>query len=130
MLFLSLFSTGYGQDRSIVLKKINQRTGLKSSSLIADKKLKFTLSDPWLGRDKVHHFLTSAFLSSAGYYFFHEEQNFSNRFSQGGGFGFSLSLGLVKEIRDGFKPDNAFSLKDLVADILGTTVGILLISEL
>ena len=93
-------------------------------------KLKFTVSDSWFGRDKVHHFLTSAFLSSAGYYFFHEEQNFSNFKSQQGGFCFSISLGLIKEIRDGFKTNNAFSVKDFVADILGTMLGIVLISDL
>jgi putative lipoprotein len=92
--------------------------------------LKITLSDSWFGRDKVHHFLTSAFLSGVGYYFFHEEQHYSNRFSQQGGFCFSISLGLAKEVRDGLKPDNAFSLKDLAADILGTLAGIALVSDL
>jgi putative lipoprotein len=93
-------------------------------------KFKITISDPWFGRDKVHHFLTSALLSGVGYYFLREEQSCSNKFSQQGGFGFSISLGLAKEVRDGFKPQNAFSVKDLVADILGTLVGIAIVSDL
>jgi len=94
------------------------------------QQFKITLSDSWLSRDKTHHFLTSAFLSGAGYYFLREEKKFSNNIAQKGGIFFSLSLGITKEIRDGFKPNNAFSVKDLVADILGTAVGILLISDL
>ena len=39
-------------------------------------KFKITFSDSWLTRDKAHHFLTSAFLSAAGYYFLlHDKQS-------------------------------------------------------
>jgi putative lipoprotein len=100
------------------------------NSQIREPHFKITLSDSWLGRDKVHHFLTSAFLSGVGYYFFHEEQHYSNRVSQRGGFCFSISLGLAKEVRDGLKKENAFSVKDLAADILGTLAGIALVSDL
>ncbi len=102
----------------------------KTESNVKNQHFKITLSDPWFGKDKVHHFLTSAFLSSVGYYFLHEEQKQSNNFSQGGSFGFSISLGLAKEVRDGFKPQNAFSVKDLIADILGTLVGTAMVSDL
>ena len=130
LLFFSLVSSSYGQNQSIVLKKVQQSMIQKSDLIIPSQKLKFTLSDSWFSRDKTHHFLTSAFLSSAGYYFLREEQQYSNSISQQGGICFSLSLGVIKEIRDGFKPNNAFSVKDLVADILGTAVGILLVSDL
>ena len=102
----------------------------KPGSIIKNQQFKITLSDPWLGMDKVHHFITSAFLSGVGYYFLHDEQARSNNFSQRGGFGFSISLGLAKEVRDGFKPQNAFSVKDLIADILGTLAGIVMVSDL
>lgn len=92
-------------------------------------KFKITCSDSWFTRDKAHHFLTSAFLSAAGYYLLREEQKFSNQKSQTGGFCISLSLGLAKEIRDGIQHKNAASVKDLVANLLGIAVGIMIISD-
>lgn len=127
---LIFVSTGWGQTKIIESNKFEFCLGEKSNFVLHHPQLKFTVSDSWFGRDKVHHFLTSAFLSSTGYYFFHEEQNFSNVKSQQGGFCFSVSLGLMKELRDGFKANNAFSVKDLIADILGAVVGIALVSDL
>lgn len=127
--FFALVNISWGQDDLIHPCKftIDSLQHLEPES--QNPKFKITLSDPWLGRDKVHHFLTSAFLSGAAYYFWREEQNYSNKFSQQVGFCFSISLGLVKEIRDGFKSQNAFSVKDLAADVFGTLVGIILISN-
>jgi len=131
LLFLMIpVSTCIGQIKTEKLTKFEIDTIQNSNSGIQIKQFKLTLSDSWFGKDKAHHFLTSAFLSGIGYYFLHEEHNFPNRISQQGGFCFSVSLGLMKEIRDGLKPKNAFSVKDLVADLLGTTVGILLVSDL
>lgn len=93
------------------------------------QKITFTVSDSWFSRDKAHHFLTSAFLTTAGYYYAREQKHFSNFKSQQNGICFSLSLGLVKEIRDGMQKRNSFSWKDLVADVLGTAVGLALVSD-
>ena len=93
------------------------------------KKIQFTISDSWVGRDKAHHFLTSAFLTTAGYYYGREVNKWSNAWAQNVGVSFSLSLGLLKEVRDGLKPNNAFSWKDLVADLCGTFVGLALVSD-
>ena len=92
-------------------------------------KITFTVSDSWFSRDKAHHFFTSAFLTTAGYYFYREQQRYSNYKSQQGAVCFSLSLGLLKEIRDGLKKNNFFSWKDLAADILGTTMGLVIVSD-
>ncbi len=119
-----------GQDFDIQSSKFCLSLIQNPKSIIQNQQFKITFSDSWFGRDKVHHFITSAFLSGVGYYFLHEEQKYSNKFSQQGGFGFSISLGLAKEVRDGFKPQNAFSVKDIIADILGTFVGIALVSDL
>lgn len=94
-----------------------------------DRKFTITCSDSWLTRDKSHHFLSSAFLSAAAYYFFREEQKFSDQRSLVGGFCFSLSMGLAKELRDGLKKNNAFSVKDLAANLFGIAVGLLIISD-
>lgn len=130
IILLSMTSISLGQKRASYSKKFALHEFSNSTYKVLNTQFKITLSDSWFSRDKVHHFLTSAFLSGVGYYFFHEEQNYSNKFSQRGGFCFSISLGLVKEVRDGLKPQNAFSVKDLVADILGTLAGITLVSDL
>lgn len=132
MILISLFlvNRGSGQVNVVQSSKFNFDFLQNPKPEFQNPKFKITLSDSWFSRDKVHHFLTSAFLSGTGYYFLREEQNYSNKLSQQGGFCFSISLGLVKEIRDGFKPQNAFSVKDLVADILGTLVGIAIVSDL
>lgn len=90
-------------------------------------KIAFTWSDSWFSRDKMHHFLTSAFLTTAGHYFFHDENHWRNERSLLCGSGFSLSLGLLKELRDGMAPNRAFSWKDLIADCAGTALGMALI---
>ena len=92
------------------------------------RKITFTVTDSWFSRDKAHHFLTSAFLTTAGYYYSRERNNFSNFKSQQNSICFSLSLGLIKEFRDGMQKHNSFSWKDLVADILGTAVGLVVVS--
>jgi putative lipoprotein len=131
IIILSFFtSLCFGQHKVVEINKFDFKLTYNSNVEFRYPQFKFTLADSWFGRDKVHHCLTSAFLSGVGYYFLHEEQNFSNPKSQFGGFCFSLSLGLIKEVRDGLKPNNAFSFKDLAADILGTAVGILLVSDL
>ncbi len=93
------------------------------------KKITFTVSDSWFSRDKAHHFLTSAFLTTAGYYYCRNEQGLPNNRSQQGAVSFSLSLGLIKEIRDGMQKKNSFSWKDLTADILGTALGVILVAD-
>ena len=132
MIVISMFFINSGLAQNNVSNSDNFKVNFIQNwnSQNREPHFKITLSDSWFGRDKVHHFLTSAFLSGVGYYFFHEEQHYSNRFSQRGGFCFSISLGLAKEVRDGLKQDNAFSVKDLAADILGTLAGIALVSDL
>ncbi|MDZ7262968.1 MAG: VanZ family protein [candidate division KSB1 bacterium] len=92
-------------------------------------KVAFTWSDSWFSRDKMHHFLSSAFLTTTGYYFFREENHWRNERAHQGGVVFSISLGLLKEIRDGASPGRAFSWKDLIADCAGTALGLALVSN-
>ena len=130
LLLISFTSISFGQPKAEKLNDVGQHFFTKSFSNIQNQQFKITLSDSWFSEDKAHHFLTSAFLSGVGYYFLYEERQFSNQKSQQGAMVFSLSLGLIKEIRDGFKPQNAFSVKDFVADVLGAVVGIMLVSDL
>ncbi len=97
--------------------------------VLSGSPFKVTLSDSWFGQDKVHHFLTSALLSGVGYYVLRDEQRFGIRTAQSGSLIFSLSFGLAKEVRDGFKPQNAFSVKDLVADVCGALLGMVIVAD-
>ncbi len=100
-----------------------------SRSVLSLKSMSFTISDSWFSRDKAHHFLLSAFLASAGYYYSREINRNSDMRARTIGVSFSLSLGIFKEIRDGMQRKNNFSWKDLAADFLGTGLGIFVMKE-
>lgn len=85
--------------------------------------LKVSCSDSWIGRDKVHHFLTSAFLAAGSYYFLYEENAMAPKDAMIFSIGFSLSLGVAKEVRDGVIKGRSASIKDFIANILGAGFG-------
>ncbi len=130
---LSLIGLLSGKAMAQATFAVSSRPALERTVLetpvFGQQPFRVTLSDPWFGRDKVHHFLTSAFLSGVGYYALRDEQRYGVRSSQVGSLMFSISLGLAKEVRDGLKPHNAFSVKDLVADILGAVVGLAIVAD-
>jgi len=82
--------------------------------------------DFWFARDKGDHFLVSAFLTGAGYYAARSELNASDPASLNLAAGFSLSMGIGKEVYDKYKRGGLFSWKDLGADVLGIGLGYLL----
>lgn len=84
-------------------------------------------TDKWIAKDKADHFMASAFLAGAGYTFASQELYKNHPQSQRLAFGFSISAGVLKELYDVHR-GGPFSLKDLVADLAGTTVGLYLIS--
>lgn len=94
------------------------------------QRYRITFSDSWFGKDKADHFLVSAFLTAGAYYFLAEEQRYNKQQAIGGSFGFAFSIGLSKEIRDGFLKGRAGSIKDIVADVLGIGATLILYSEL
>jgi len=75
--------------------------------------------DKWLAKDKADHFFVSAFLTGFGYYAAKKELHRSEPASQNLAFGFSFSLGVMKEIYDGTSKKGTPSWKDLLADVLG-----------
>ncbi len=84
--------------------------------------------DRWFGPDKADHFLTSTVLTGLGYYAARKELNLSSSASQQSAVVFSLSLGSLKEIYDGLSGTGTASWKDLIADIAGTGLGLIIIS--
>lgn len=87
-----------------------------------------SVTDKWFAPDKAHHLMASAFLTGFGYYSAKQELNQSQYASQQIAVGFSLSLGLAKEAYDKYGRGGHASVKDIVADLVGITLGIVLIN--
>ncbi|MFQ5868401.1 MAG: hypothetical protein ACE5JC_00715 [Candidatus Zixiibacteriota bacterium] len=85
--------------------------------------------DLWVGKDKCRHFLLSGFWSGFSYLLCHRHLEYSEEKSLLISGGVVFSLGVTKEIRDGFQPDNRFSYKDLLFDVVGIGCGLFLASR-
>jgi uncharacterized protein YfiM (DUF2279 family) len=127
-ILISLFyiSTGWGQLKHVEKFKLGLGVAKRPVPEIELHSFKITLADSWFGKDKADHFLASAFLTVGSFYLLKEEQNLSHKKSMNLSIAFAFSLGIAKEIRDGLLRSNAASLKDVVADILGIGIGVLL----
>ncbi len=93
------------------------------------EKAKTKWVDKWWGKDKAKHFLVSAFLAGASYKIYHDQLHNKKEQSLYFSTGFTLSLGLGKEIYDETRPQKKFSYKDLIYDFLGIGVGLLIITR-
>ncbi|MBN2354974.1 hypothetical protein JXO59_02615 [candidate division KSB1 bacterium] len=82
--------------------------------------------DQWFARDKADHFMVSAFLTGCAYYAAQKEARLSESAGKNFAVGFSLSLGIFKEVYDGLSGKGNASFKDLGADALGTGLGYLM----
>jgi len=85
-------------------------------------------SDRWFGRDKANHFAVSAVLVGFGYYATHEELDYGDWPARNSAIGFSLTLGIFKEVYDWMSRKGQPSFKDIVADIAGIGVGFVMIT--
>jgi uncharacterized protein YfiM (DUF2279 family) len=92
----------------------------------ADSTLKQKMPDKWFAWDKAEHLGVSAFLSGVSFSvfrdFYHNDKESSLCFSVS----LTLGLGLGKEFHDFKKPGGRFSYKDLLADVLGIGLGLLI----
>jgi uncharacterized protein YfiM (DUF2279 family) len=84
--------------------------------------------DEWIAPDKAKHLIASMIATVFSYNLSKSNFNLSEDNSKFIGVSFSLSLGIAKEIRDSFKENNFFSYKDLIADLAGIGIGMILIS--
>lgn len=101
---------------------------LNSSASVPQDSVKHTQSaDPWLSVDKFHHFTASAVLTGLGYYAASREAGCQESAAIQAAAGFSLSLGIGKECYDK-KKKGRLSYKDMIADILGIAVGVIIIN--
>ncbi len=84
------------------------------------------IQDKWLAWDKAEHLGVSALFSGTLYSVFHDFYNNDRKSSIYLSSSLTFSLGLGKEFYDRRTPRNKFSYKDLVADILGIGIGLLI----
>jgi len=140
ILFLNPCKENYAQDNrgtgvSIfpLLCKERVRERLLSSSIKPDatyiyseNKKQKSKEDKWLGWDKAGHFFVSGFLAGASYSVYHKSFNNTRESSVYFSSILTLSIGIGKEVNDRKKPQNRFSYKDLIYDILGISAGLLI----
>lgn len=82
--------------------------------------------DPWIGRDKVSHLALSLSVVGFGYHVARMEGGAGRCQARTGALGVSLALGLAKEFYDRKRPGPGFSYRDLVYDLMGSGLGLLL----
>ena len=85
-------------------------------------------TDSWFGIDKLKHFLMSAFIESVSYSAL-QAMRVNHRSAMGGAIGFTLGVGVARELHDMRVPGNLFSVRDLTWDALGTGAGAVLSSH-
>jgi len=107
ILFVYLRANGYASDQVVQ----------QDSSIIIDS---------WFSPDKGQHLLGSmmatVLISKIG----HTQLNMGTHNAQISAATISFSIGLGKELVDGKSLHNQFSWKDLTADIIGITIGLVL----
>jgi len=86
--------------------------------------------DKWFGEDKAHHFVMSFMLAWWGTMNHDLMHKHGSNQAIRAGAGFSFALGIAKEIRDCRMPNNRFSFKDLIADLLGIGLAVLLMNRM
>ncbi len=110
---------------SLLLFTAMATAGVPADSLQIHMQVARPHQDLWFAKDKGDHFLVSAFLTGAGYYAARSEMHRSDASSLNVAVGFSLSMGIGKELYDRYGRGGPFSLKDLGADVLGIGLGYL-----
>ncbi len=84
----------------------------------------------WLGKDKVMHFTGSAFLTYWNYGFSQDILENSNEESLYFSISFTALLGTSKEYSDKRSKSTGWSWPDLVYDLAGIALGVVLINNL
>ncbi|MDZ7363718.1 MAG: hypothetical protein ONB46_23830 [candidate division KSB1 bacterium] len=85
--------------------------------------------DAWLGKDKVDHAMMSAGWVAAQFYFLHHELEWKTSKSRQVAAGSALLGGIAKEIYDKASRRGTPSWKDLLADLLGVGVAVILVTH-
>ena len=90
--------------------------------------LKRSTKDHWFGQDKAHHFMVSAFLTGFSYYACKQEFGFSRQQANTAAVGFTMTIGVGKEIYNSVSGKGTPSFKDVIANAAGVAAGILILN--
>jgi len=135
----SLCSAGFDCDGFIKFTRNNMKYWrlflmilvIVSGLIAAPPVGEITISQPedrWFAMDKLKHFSTSFYLTTT--LFYGQNRIFDVKSDQANlnAAGLTISLGVLKEIRDLKQKENYFSWRDLVVDILGVGAAIFFIN--
>ena len=89
----------------------------------------FLSADNFLGKDKVMHFTSSAFITCWNYGFSKDILSFSERKSMIISINFTGILGFGKEFSDKYIKKTKFSWKDITYDLAGIALGTVIINN-
>lgn len=81
--------------------------------------------DPWLGRDKAAHLALSLSLVGFSYHLVRMEGDRDRGTAGAASLGLTLAAGLAKELVDRRRPGGRFSYRDLLFDLAGAGLGML-----
>ena len=87
------------------------------------------IRDDWFSYDKGYHLLGSFMLTVAGTKTFQEFTDKNAHSSKVWAVSITLAFGLGKELYDSTRMINHFSFKDLIADIVGITLGLVVLNN-
>lgn len=85
--------------------------------------------DKYLAPDKAKHFTASMISSIFFYKIFENQLKVDESQAKVYSVSFTVSLGVAKEFYDKSRPRNYFSWKDILADLTGIAVGLILINQ-
>jgi uncharacterized protein YfiM (DUF2279 family) len=97
-------------------------------SLPEKSDIRLVKKDDWFAQDKARHLLGSFVLTGAVAYCCRHKQEWSKENSTVFAAGLTLSMGIGKEMNDLRTREHYFSWKDVVADITGIFLGVILLS--
>ncbi|MFQ5601640.1 MAG: hypothetical protein ACE5HS_00060 [bacterium] len=123
--FIWLMSLFIDTDNLNCEEKITTRHAKEVLSSVSQDTTQKT--DAYFGKDKIQHFLASAFITGLGFAVMREPFDASQKESLFVGGGAAFTLGLSKEIYDWKGKKGHASYKDLIADILGIGLAVLII---
>lgn len=121
------------QESLVLLSRMNavqmsfQADSLQIRENTQDLKKIALQRDEWFGSDKVKHFGVSLLLTVSLKVLADNALNFDRDPATFSAAGLTFATGFGKEVYDDTKPNNIFSLKDLVADLAGVLAGVLLV---
>ncbi|MEO0094210.1 MAG: hypothetical protein ABIK67_08170 [candidate division WOR-3 bacterium] len=81
------------------------------------------IPDHWFAIDKVYHLVVSFSLVGSGYHLLANRIGVKEPYSTVGSVGGTLALGITKEFYDAARPEDRFSYRDLLYDLLGIAIG-------